>query len=71
MDIKKVVRFYFNPKSGMTSEEIQEKKTFPIQSNFYKSFSKSEKYFYWFFRFSFIAIIIIVTNYLIDFFFSK
>lgn len=66
MDIQKVIKFYFNPKSGMSSEEIEGKKTFPIQSKFYKSFSKAEKTFYWLFRLVFIAVLIIATNYLFD-----
>tara|TARA_Y200000002_G_scaffold320926_1_gene280906 strand:- start:3313 stop:3525 length:213 start_codon:yes stop_codon:yes gene_type:complete len=70
MNIKKVIKFYFNPKSVMSSEEIEGKKTFPVQSKFYKSLSKAEKTFYWLFRLGFIAVLIIVTNYLLDIFFK-
>ena len=56
MDLKKLIKFYFKPKSVMSQEEISNK-TFPVKTAFYKSLSGSEKAAYWSFRIGFIVII--------------
>ena len=66
MDYKRLIIFYFKPKGEMTKEELSEKR-FAVQSKFYNSLNKSEKGFYWFFRATFMIIILIVLNILLDF----
>ena len=64
MDFKKIIKFYFKPKSVMSQEEISNK-TFPVKTAFYKSLSKGEKAAYWSFRIGFIVIICYAMRFLL------
>ena len=45
MDIQKVIKFFFNPTSGMSLEEIEGKKHFPFSLNFINLLAKLKKLF--------------------------
>jgi len=66
MNYKKVIKFYFNRKSPLTEDqELENKKKRSVwkmnvvslgQSHYWKTFSKSEKIFFWFINFGVVAL---------------
>jgi hypothetical protein len=61
MDYKKVIKFYFNRKSPLP-EDQKKKKMMPHQTQYFETFSKPEKIFFWFFAFAFIGSLMLLTE---------
>jgi hypothetical protein len=61
MDYKKVIKFYFNRKSPLPEDQM-EKKRMPHQTQYFETFSKSEKRFFWFFAFAFIGSLMLLLE---------
>ena len=61
MGYKKVIKFYFNRKSPLPEDQM-EKNRMPHQTQYFETFSKSEKRFFWFFAFAFIGSLMLLLE---------
>ena len=56
MDYKKVIKFYFNRKSPLPEDRLAKRRV-AHQTHYWKTFSKSEKAFFWVNSVAFIALV--------------
>ena len=64
MDYKKVIKFYFNRKSPLT-EDQKVKRRMAHQTHYWKTFSKSERAFFWFTSFVFVGLVYFLMDIII------
>ncbi|MFL2585853.1 MAG: hypothetical protein ACJ0QO_04295 [Parvicellaceae bacterium] len=64
MNYKKVIIYYFNRKSPL-AEDKKEKYRLPHQTHYWKTFTNSEKAFFWIFSFGFIASFIFLLQFVL------
>ena len=64
MDYKKVIKFYFNRKSPLP-EDQKAKRRMAHQTHYWKTFSKSERAFFWFTSFVFVGLVYFLMDIII------
>ena len=64
MDYKKVIKFYFNRKSPLPEDRMA-KRRMAHQTHYWKTFSKSEKAFFWLTSFVFVGLVYFLMDIII------